>query len=281
MPKIVQYQVPKQLKQELLFQQDRAPLFPNYHRHPEIQITWFHRPVNYIIADKIGRIEKDEVWVLGSNTSHVFQNPDQELDGELMMSSIFLPDPDQGSPLYEVKELAFLKGLLRDSLRVYHLRVSKRFKQRFKALFELPNPKAFIKALQILDYLNRKESKRFLEAIHIDPMNNEKEEKRLHRVMQFMIDHVNRQIEIDEIASIAHLSPTSFCRFFKDQTGRSFADFFRAIRMQKAGEMLMMSSDRSIGDIASELGFENQSTFNRNFKKVFGMTPRNFKQLKA
>ena len=65
-------------------------------------------------------------------------------------------------------------------------------------------------------------------------------------------------------------------KFFKSSFGTSFVSYLKEYRLTKAARLLVSSSG-SVLTIAQETGFDNLSYFNRSFKKMYGVTPRQFR----
>ncbi len=86
----------------------------------------------------------------------------------------------------------------------------------------------------------------------------------------------NSKINLEKIASKSFYSKYHFQREFKDLFGVSPKEYIIQIRNEKAA-FILVSTDRKMGDIAFEVGFENQETFSRSFKKYFGMSPLPFR----
>ncbi|GHV71669.1 AraC family transcriptional regulator [Spirochaetia bacterium] len=85
-----------------------------------------------------------------------------------------------------------------------------------------------------------------------------------------------RTITLSQLALRFNLS-TAFCsRIIKSITGKNFTALVRDLRMNQARAMLI-STKTKIHEISFSLGYENQETFIRNFKKHFGMTPQQFR----
>ena len=83
-------------------------------------------------------------------------------------------------------------------------------------------------------------------------------------------------ISIAEIADIAGFSESHFMRYFKETMGTSFVDYLKDYRLTMAARLLV-TSDAAILNIASEVGFDNLSYFNRAFKKRYSMTPSQYR----
>jgi AraC-like DNA-binding protein len=87
-----------------------------------------------------------------------------------------------------------------------------------------------------------------------------------------------RDINLEQIASISNLTVTSFCRYFKLMTKKSYNTYLTEIRISHACHFLI-ADKLSIDQIADKCGFYNISNFYRQFKKVTGTTPLNYKSV--
>ena len=81
-------------------------------------------------------------------------------------------------------------------------------------------------------------------------------------------------------AELVGMAEPTFSRFFKRNTGCTFVDYVRKLRIAKACELLADPSKR-ITDICFEAGFHNISNFNRRFLAEKGMAPSRYRQLLA
>lgn len=83
---------------------------------------------------------------------------------------------------------------------------------------------------------------------------------------------LHQELSLDELSSVAGLSPSHYSSLFKSHTGSSPLRFFTRLRMQKASEFLE-TTDLPIKIIADKLGFEDTFYFGRSFKKINGVSP--------
>ena len=74
-----------------------------------------------------------------------------------------------------------------------------------------------------------------------------------------------------------NISPYYFSKLFKEETGGNFIDYVTAIRMEKAKELLS-STDKSMKEICSAVGYQDPNYFSRSFKKNVGVTPTEYKE---
>ncbi len=102
---------------------------------------------------------------------------------------------------------------------------------------------------------------------------------RINRVMEYVDEHYNEQVNLDTLAGVAHFSPFHFHRIFTTLTGETPADFFLRIRTEKAAQQLRDYRCKSISNIAYDCGFSSMSLFARTFRKHFGMSASTFRKI--
>lgn len=94
--------------------------------------------------------------------------------------------------------------------------------------------------------------------------------------ISYIEKNYNRKITIEEIATICGIDRSYFGKIFHDVVGSSPQEFLMQYRMVKASELLK-HTDMSITDIASSVSYENPLHFSRAFKKIKGVSPRNWR----
>jgi AraC-like DNA-binding protein len=95
---------------------------------------------------------------------------------------------------------------------------------------------------------------------------------KLKRAVGFMKSHLDEKITLAEMADSATLSSYHFLRCFKSVYEVTPVQYLTHLRLKKASQLLKSTHD-IISDIASQCGFENESSFIRLFKKEFKITP--------
>ncbi len=83
-------------------------------------------------------------------------------------------------------------------------------------------------------------------------------------------------ITVDDAAAAVNMSKSHFMRFFKQVTGQPFVSHLNQFRVVKA-QKLIATTDLSIADVGQEVGFCNQSYFGLVFRRLTGMSPRQYK----
>lgn len=101
--------------------------------------------------------------------------------------------------------------------------------------------------------------------------------------LNFVQEIVNRiesnlteQIDIVKLAHSFRISPWHFQRLFKSWVGDTLGGYIRGRRLTRGAELLLQS-ERSIIDIAFEVGFNSHEAFSRSFKSYFSFTPKAFR----
>ena len=103
--------------------------------------------------------------------------------------------------------------------------------------------------------------------------------KRLTRVTEFINASVERAFTVNELASVACMSPAHFSRSFKAATGTAPHEYVSRQRLDLV-KRLLSTSDRPLVDIAYATGFSSQANFNRAFRKAVGTTPSAYRAQK-
>ena len=101
-----------------------------------------------------------------------------------------------------------------------------------------------------------------------------REHKAVGRVMEYINAHYADDLSLDEIASIANLSPFHLVRVFRLQVGLPPHAYLTQVRINKA--KLLLNLGQPIAETAVDTGFVDQSHFSRHFKRILGMTPGQF-----
>lgn len=96
-------------------------------------------------------------------------------------------------------------------------------------------------------------------------------------IFKHIENHYAENLTIKEMAESCGFSQSHFMKFFKASFGTSFVAYLKEYRLSKAASLLVSSSS-PILTIAQETGFDNLSYFNRSFKSMYGVTPRQFRQ---
>lgn len=95
----------------------------------------------------------------------------------------------------------------------------------------------------------------------------------------YMEKNYASHLNIEKVAEVSGYAVSYFSRLFQEQMGRSFSDYLCNIRLRHV-ESLLLSTDKSITDIALETGFHYPGNMTNVFRQKIGMTPREYRKTK-
>lgn len=102
-------------------------------------------------------------------------------------------------------------------------------------------------------------------------------DRRLRRAVELMHAQLDRELPLEELAAAAYLSPFHFSRLFKKVTGASPHAYLAALRIERA-QQLLATTDLSITEIGTRVGYASSSHFGKAFRQANGLTPRAFRE---
>jgi AraC family transcriptional regulator len=100
---------------------------------------------------------------------------------------------------------------------------------------------------------------------------------KLCAVVEYVEEHLDAGLSLEQMAAVAHLSPYHFARQFKQTTGLPPHQYVIARRVERAKQLLQAGTGLSLADIAADAGFSDQSQFSHHFKRLVGVTPGRFR----
>ena len=96
---------------------------------------------------------------------------------------------------------------------------------------------------------------------------------KLKQAIEYINDHLDKRIKLDDVAQLLDLSSYYFCREFRNSVGVSPYRYIIDRRIEKAQE-LIKNTKLSLADVAYESGFSSQSQMTQHFRKSVGVTPK-------
>lgn len=104
-------------------------------------------------------------------------------------------------------------------------------------------------------------------------------EEKLRKVQDYIRFHYDEELRLSTLASMVNMATSTFCRFFKRQTGVHLRDYIADVRLD-AVEHKLMNTDAMICDMSFQCGFNTLSNFNRLFRRRYGCNPTEYKKNK-
>lgn len=131
--------------------------------------------------------------------------------------------------------------------------------------------------LQILEILFSKQA--FLSTYDRSDWKTS-EEYPLQPVLQYIHEHYQEKISLEQLSESLHMNKNYFCKYFKQKIGKTPFSYLNEYRINRAAALLL-ETDAPITEIAMNTGFDNMSYFIRQFKHCKDCTPSTFRKMET
>ncbi|WP_299184159.1 AraC family transcriptional regulator [uncultured Aquimarina sp.] len=276
-----------ELKPEKTFSVKRANIpciEEDWHFHKELELIYIIKSTGTrYVGNSINRFESEELYLIGSDLPHLFRNDREyykscQLDSKAVDIIIvkFKPDflGDHFLNLTEVQSLKFLFQKANNGLKF----CSNSTEEVRNLLIQLVNSEGTLSILKILEILHHlslnKNYKQLCPRLNNFYFKKDEKEK-MAKIINYLNANFDKKIELETIASIANMTPNSFCRYFKKHTHKPFSQFLNEIRIRNACKLLI-EGELQIANVCYQSGFNTITNFNRQFRTFMGTTPSEY-----
>ncbi len=132
--------------------------------------------------------------------------------------------------------------------------------------------------LNLMNTLNRWEDKRTLSTAKMASPLSGIAESKINDVVKYITDHYQDELSLKQAAELVNMSESSFSRHFQRATRNKFVEFVNRVRIGRACIMLAETDER-ISSICFDVGFNNITNFNRQFVRLKGQTPGEYRKV--
>lgn len=115
-------------------------------------------------------------------------------------------------------------------------------------------------------------------TLHKASQKNSPDTYMMEAVVSYIDEHLQEPLDRKTLASRVSLSPPYFASLFKQYTGHTLAEFVNRRRIERAKELLY-STNLQVYQIADEVGYKDSFYFSRQFRRIAGMTPSEFRKI--
>jgi AraC-like DNA-binding protein len=278
--------IPRNIENTYLLRHHTLPhLGTVWHYHPEIELHYIIRGKGVrFVGDNISNFDAGELLLLGEDLPHMWRCTEEYFrnDPAVTAEAIviqFLPD-FIGQDFLQKWESASIVRLYEKAK--IGLIVTGSTKQEIielmKQTVESEGIKTIILILTMLEILSQSRELHPISSKQTLYQSDKDETDRLNHVIAYTLNNYKNELTLEEIAGVANLSMTSFCRYFKMMTKKTFGDFLTEIRISHAKRLLIENGELTTETVGFECGFNNRSNFFRHFKAITGRTPSEYKK---
>jgi AraC-like DNA-binding protein len=251
------------------------------HYHDEVELNFIKnaRGAKRIVGDHVEEIGDIELALVGPGMPHGWfgsgfkKNQIEEIT--IQFHKDFFDEK-----FLQKNQLSFIRNMLSRSLRgiLFSTETTLRLEPRIYGLGKKQGFDSVLELMSIMHDLSISRDFRILsDSGFSDTEVFSYNSRRIEKVMEFIHTSFNKQISLGEAAKMASMTESAFSRFFKLRTGMTFIDCLTEVRLGHASRMLI-STTKTIAEIAYSCGFNNISNFNRIFRKKKGCTPRELRE---
>ena len=251
------------------------------HCHPEIELVYIKSGNGKrILGNHIGGFKAGDIVLIGSGLSHRWVPETQDtVDAQNLPQAIvsYLHPGVFSKDFFSVQECGKLRTIMERSKKGIMLHGVTRQLVEIK-IQRLVTKKGFKKILGLLEILHLISVGEETSVICNDEIQVEGhvQTDRFNDVYQYISRNFHKDISLDEIAKVAHLTPSAFCRLFKQKTQKPFTTYLNDKRIAYACSLLQ-ESDLSVYQVAAEAGFNTSSNFNKCFRQKVGISPGEYR----
>ncbi|ARA94324.1 hypothetical protein AWN76_014955 [Rhodothermaceae bacterium RA] len=269
----------------LLVRDLRDPYFdPHWHFHPEYQLfVVLEGTGTRFVGDQVERFGPGDLVLTGPNLPHVWRSDEAYFarDSDLMTHGIvvYFRDDLLADPVLETQEGIMIKHLLDRSAHGLAFTGPTRDQviPLLRALVQAEGFARMLGLLQILHTLALSDDVQVLSREGLGVALTSTDGERMERVLSYVMGRFTEPLRLADVAAVASMTPTAFCRYFKERTNKTLTQFIAELRIGYACKLLV-EEDLSISQVSFECGYRTLSNFNRQFKAISGLTPSDYRR---
>jgi AraC-like DNA-binding protein len=254
-----------------------------WHYHPEIQLTLMVEGQGQrLVGDGIAEYGCGDLVLLGPNVPHTWRSdPTSSMRHpfhhavDIQFRDNFLAEHFIG--FNEMRPVVELLELSAQGLAFGHTNGGRIAAQKMMRLPSLSPSRRFVSILNILLDLAMEPDGRALTINRSRLSFRIEDQKRIGVICSYLTGHYEQEVDYRMVARLVHMDLASVCRFFKRSTGKTMTEYVNELRVAAASKMLA-ETDLSVLEIGFNVGFGNHSNFNRQFKRIKGISPRRLRR---
>lgn len=243
-----------------------------WHYHDAFEITLILQGEGQrFVGDSIEAYRKGDFIFLPPGLPHTWSSSNNSKSNKAIY--IQFEADSLGVDLNSAVEFKELNVILNDN-NGFVIDSGNEFKELMLSVKNLSGVERVIQFLTLLKLIVRSK-KRSLSSGSFRPEKDHENRAVMDRVMELIKG--SPSVKVPEIASSVGMSESTFRRFIKKNTGRSFIDFINLMQISEACRLLI-ETENSVSRISMDCGYRNLSHFNRKFREYKNMTPRDFRK---
>jgi AraC-like DNA-binding protein len=252
-----------------------------WHHHPEFELTLtLNSRGQRFIGDHVGEYDDGDLVLVGPNLPHTWFSREKIEEDKPHVALVMWFHPDWARQMardfVEFRNVAAMLAQAGGGLQ-FTPQTAGSVRGMFESLFSCSPAERLLTLLSVLHRLSSDAAQPLASTSPLQDAAGENRE-RIDRVLTHIHTHYARPVPLPVLADIAALSPSGLHRLFIRHTGRSISDYIIHMRIGDACARLSGTA-QPIRHIADVVGYNSLANFNRQFRSLKGMTPRDYRKL--
>lgn len=255
-----------------------------WHYHPAIEIMYITRGIGTrFVGDCIEQYEEGDVCMIGPNLPHEWRNDDAYFDKESGLRAtcicLFFKREIFDPNFIRLPEMNNIRDLIERSRRGLKFTGNSKLEiiRFIRSSVNDVGVRKVTNLLTLLELMATSTEYELLASVGFTNSVNSEDFERFNKVYKFLVKNFATSIRLEEVSTLVGLTPTAFCRYFKERTKKTFVEYLNEMRIGYS-KKLLLENKMKISTISGEVGFPNLSNFISQFKKVTGMSPSQFQK---
>jgi AraC-like DNA-binding protein len=252
-----------------------------FHFHPQLELTWIIKGAGMrYVGRSVQEFKEGDLVFLGPNLPHCWIN--QKTDDGVAAHVIQFKEDFLGRDFFNIPEMEHIKRFLEQSKSGFVISkpTSGIIQEKIQQLSSSLPVKRIYCLLEILEVLASSVDLTLLDESMIRLNQDLPHTERFKKVISYLIQNYKQEIQLDQMAELVHMTPSSFCRFFKGVMKKTLIEVVMEFRIKHACHLLT-NTDLGISQVAIESGFGDLPYFNRRFKKMMGCNPSTYRRVSS
>ena len=259
--------------------------FPHFlrvwHYHVELELVLIEKSTGTrFIGDSIQKFEAGDIVLLGKNLPHMWLNSDKYFEANIPDAAeaiaIHFKEDFLGKEFFMAAEFAHIGQMFewaQRGIKFHNLHADVQ-----ESIRGLLHQDSFYKTMAFIQLLNKLAKHKDYELLSsVGYMNSfeQIENERLRKIYAYIFDNFKNDIGSSHVAQLIGMNPSAFSRFFKRTHRKPFTRYLNEVRVGYACKLLL-EGESNITGAAYECGFNNISNFNRQFRTIKKLSPKEY-----
>ncbi|MCA5003555.1 AraC family transcriptional regulator [Sphingobacterium bovistauri] len=262
----------------------RRDTYPQHHNlwhyHEEVEFIYLAKGTGTLfVGDCIQTVAENSAVLIGSNLPHywLFDNDYLNEYNPIDCLVVHFKPNFLGDVFHQLDETKTLQEIISNSEKgIYLENCSEEFAKLFQRIIIESDILKITKLIESLIAFHSC-SPVYLASDSYEIYNHSLDTKRMNEVISYIKDNYREKVDLEDLANLAKMTKNSFCRYFKQKTGKTPIQFVSELRVSHACRLLR-SSEMNLKEICYESGFNNFVNFHKIFKAIIKTSPIQYKK---